>query len=110
VPSTKEDAVLLFHTKEEAQQFYGDGWDEDDLYWYSGEGVLGDMRWTRANVAIRDHGDSGAELLLFERAQRTDGLWRLLHRMRYVAHKYAKRPDKSGRERKAIIFALKAVR
>src|SRR5262245_39394544 len=55
VPSRREKTVLLFHTKERAQQFYGDGWDSDGLYWYSGEGTSGEMKWTAANRAVRDH-------------------------------------------------------
>lgn len=106
VPSGREPVVLLFHTKERTQQFYGDGWDDDGLYWYSAEGVMGDMRWTAGNLAVRDHGANNSTLLLFERARRAGGLWRLKHRMRYVAHKYERRPDKSGVTRRAIIFAL----
>ena len=106
VPSSQEPVVLLFHTDEPAHQFYGDGWDEDGLYWYSGEGLSGGMRWTAANKAVRDHAADNRSLLLFERVQRQDGLWRFAGEMRYVAHKYETRPDKNDRPRRAIVFAL----
>jgi 5-methylcytosine-specific restriction enzyme A len=77
VPSKREPAVLLFHTEEPTQQFYRDGFDDKGVYWYSAEGSSGDMTWTPANRAIRDHAELGLDLLFFERAQRKDGLWRL---------------------------------
>src|SRR5438128_1300469 len=76
VRSGREPVVLLFHTEEAAQQFYSDGFDESGVYWYSGEGTSGDMEWTSANRAIRDHAEIGLDLFLLERAQRKDGLWR----------------------------------
>jgi hypothetical protein len=78
VRSSREPVVLLFHTEELSQQFYRDGFDERGVYWYSGEGTLGDMTWTAANRAVRDHEEVGLDLFFFERAQRKDGLWRFV--------------------------------
>src|SRR4051794_32860724 len=60
-PSKREPVVLLFHTKEKVQQFYSDGLDPDGIYWYSGEGTIGDMKWTAGNRAVRDHMDLGLD-------------------------------------------------
>jgi 5-methylcytosine-specific restriction enzyme A len=106
VPCRAENVVLLFHTREPSQQFYSDGLDDDGIYWYSGEGTLGDMTWTSANRSVRDHAASGCELLLFERIQRREGLWQYAKKMRYVAHKTETRKDRRGTLRKAILFAL----
>lgn len=106
VASPKEPVVLLFHTKEPSQQFYKDGFDKDGIYWYSGEGTRGDMNWTPANRAIRDHMSEGKDLLLFERVQRVNGLWCLVHTMRYLKHQEEIRPDKEGKSRRAIVFGL----
>ncbi|QDT74825.1 HNH endonuclease [Lacipirellula limnantheis] len=106
VTSSREPVVLLFHTEEPAQQFYQDGFDEDGVYWYSGEGTVGDMQWTIANRAIRDHVADGRDVLLFERVQRKDGLWRYSHAVSYFDHTLEDRPDKNGNPRKAIIFKL----
>src|SRR5262245_54624772 len=65
VPLKHEPFVLLFHSEEPAQRFYRDGFGEDGLYWYSGEGISGDMQWTSANRAVRDHMQDGRGLLLF---------------------------------------------
>jgi len=106
VPCRDEGVVLLFHTAEPSQQFYSDGLDDDGIYWYSGEGTRGDMTWTAANRAVRDHTADGCELLLFERVQRREGLWQYANKMRYVAHKTESRKDRRGGMRKAILFAL----
>jgi 5-methylcytosine-specific restriction protein A len=106
VTSPREPIVLLFHTEEPSQQFYTDGFDSDGVYWYSGEGTIGDMEWTRANRAIRDHMTEGRDLLLFERVQRKEGLWRYSHAMRYLDYRQETRPDKEGHPRQAIVFGL----
>jgi hypothetical protein len=107
VPSRREPVVLLFHTEEPIQQFYRDGFDRDGVYWYSGEGTVGDMKWTSGNRSVRDHAQAGADLLLFERAQRKDGLWRFSSNLHYSGHKIEPRPDKKGQERSAIVFGLR---
>ena len=106
VRSKREPVVLLFHTEEPIQQFYRDGFDDDGVYWYSGEGSTGDMDWTPSNCAIRDHSQLGLDLLFFERAQRKDGLWRFAHIFHYLFHKTEERIDKSDGRRSAIIFGL----
>ena len=72
MPSKQEPVVLLFHTEEPAQQFYLDGFDANGIYWYSGEGTAGDMTWTPANRAVRDHVQVGNDLFFFQRVQRKD--------------------------------------
>jgi 5-methylcytosine-specific restriction protein A len=109
VPCKREPVVLLFHTEEPGQQFYRDGFDGDGVYWYSGEGTAGDMRWTASNRAVRDHAQLGLDLLFFERAQRKDGLWRFAQIFQYFSHKEEPRIDRAGKRRSAIIFALLSV-
>lgn len=109
VPSTREPIILLFHTQEKVNQFYKDGFDEDEIYWYSGEGFTGDMTWGVANTSIRDHIETGKELLLFERAQRKEGLWRFMGSVQCIGHKREMRPDRAGNLRSAIVFGLSKV-
>lgn len=106
VPSVREPVVLLFHTKEPGRQFYRDGFDEQGVYWYSGEGSAGDMRWNATNRAIRDHQTRGTDLLFFERAQRRGGLWRFQGAMICATVKTEPRPDIDGGIRTAIVFGL----
>lgn len=109
VPSTRENVILLFHTKEKDRQFYEDRVDPDGVYWYSGEGTLGDMKWTAANRAIRDHDANGRDLLFFERFERQDGLWQFQGERHCICHKEETRPDKSGAPRLGILFGLISV-
>jgi 5-methylcytosine-specific restriction enzyme A len=106
VPSKREPVVLLFHTEEPTQQFYRDGFDDQGLYWYSGEGTVGDMTWTASNRAVRDHAEVGRDLLFLERVQRKDGLWRFAQIFHYFSHKEEQRVDKTGKTRSAIVFSL----
>jgi 5-methylcytosine-specific restriction protein A len=97
---------LLFHTEEPIQQFYRDGFDLEGVYWYSGQGSIGDMEWDHYNRAVRDHAQLGRNLLFFERAQREGGLWRFANTFYYSKHKIEDRVDKAGEMRSAIIFGL----
>lgn len=107
VPSKREKVVLLFHTKEKIQQFYSDGYDPaEGVYWYSGEGTVGDMKWNKENCAIRDHESNNTDMYLFERAQRKGGFWRLYGMVKCLGYKEEIRPDKNRDNRKAIIFSL----
>ena len=106
VPSKREPVIMIFHTEEPAQQFYKDGFDDGGLYRYSAEGSYGHMIWTASNKAVRDHEKLGLDLLLFERAQRKDGLWRFASVMQYVEHNIEQRVDKDGQSRNAIVFGL----
>lgn len=109
VPSTKEPVILCFHTEEPSQQFYKDGWDKTGIYRYTGAGRLGDMSWRAENRAIRDHVEERRDLYLFERAQRTDGLWRLIAPMECVGFDWVVRPDREGNSRQAIVFSLQTL-
>lgn len=104
--SSSEPVALLFSTKEPSQQFYDDGLDDEGVYWYSGEGSTGDMRWTKANKAVRDHMADGRDLFLFERVQRKDGIWQFIGPMRYLEHRQEVRDDKLKNPRQAIVFGL----
>lgn len=106
VPSTTEPVILLFHTEEGAQQFYGDGTDANGVYWYSGMGAKGDMDWNYANRAVRDHAADGRDLFLFERVQRQGGYWKFSHVMHCAGWKELTRPDQNGKSRRAFIFGL----
>lgn len=106
VPSVNEPAALLFHTEEGAHQFYGDGFDDEGVYWYSGMGATGDMEWNFANRVVRDHAVDNRDLYLFERFQRQGGYWTLSHQVHCLGYREEQRPDREGRMRRAIVFGL----
>lgn len=62
-PSKKVPAVLFFTDPTTGHQHgYYDGWDDDGLFNYVGEGQKGDQQFVRGNKAIREHRDFGRSL------------------------------------------------
>jgi hypothetical protein len=57
---------LLLFTGTGEHYGYHDGWDKNGVFLYSGEGQIGDMKFTGGNKAIRDHSKNGKDLHLFE--------------------------------------------
>ncbi|MGH7381604.1 MAG: HNH endonuclease [Candidatus Methylomirabilales bacterium] len=95
--------IMLFSGGGE-QYGYRDGWDENKVFLYSGEGQLGNMQFTAGNKAIRDHSRDGKDLHLFE--QVGDGQVCYLGCFICCSWNYRQAKDKSGKTRRAIIFHL----
>lgn len=96
--------VFLF-TGDAGEEFgYADEFQPDGLYWYTGEGQLGDMQMAKGNAAICRHQSTNKSLLLFEAAQ--TGHARFVGEMAYVGHHTEKRPDREQKLRQAIVFHL----
>jgi hypothetical protein len=98
------DFILLFTSPSGEQYGYKDGWVNEKLYLYTGEGQSGDMTFTRGNLAIRNHLDDKKDLHLFEYTK--SGFVRYVGQMMYVGFKERKGIDKNGNPRKIIVFEL----
>lgn len=57
---------MLFTGETGNQYGYIDGWSEEGVFFYMGEGQRGDMTFVRGNLAIRDHIANGKDIHLFE--------------------------------------------
>ncbi|MBW8327604.1 MAG: HNH endonuclease [Thiobacillus sp.] len=106
--STPSDAryIFLFTGEVGEQHGYQDGFEENGVFMYTGEGQRGDMEFIRGNKAIRDHAQSGKELLLFE-AMRQKGYYRF--KGEFVCAGYDDTqtgPDTEKKPRKLIRFQL----
>lgn len=65
-PSSKSPVVMIFSDPASGEQYgYFDGWHEDGLFHYSGEGQAGDQVMKRGNKAIHEHQVMGRELHIF---------------------------------------------
>lgn len=62
--------LFIFSGASGKQHGYKDGWDGDKVFSYSGEGQSGDMRFTKGNLALRDHIRNGKRVFLFEYVQK----------------------------------------
>lgn len=65
-PSSKYPYIFIFSGKSGHQHGYQDGWDNPNVFSYTGEGQVGDMQFTRGNLALRDHKQNGKRVFLFE--------------------------------------------
>lgn len=99
--------IMLFSSDSGGDYGYRDGWTDDGLFLYSGEGQAGDMVFERGNKAIRDHHETGKSLHLFNGVGR--GQVEYVGEFSYVGHRERKLSDKDGVMRSGIVFELKPV-
>jgi len=96
---------LLLFTGEAGRQYgYVDGWTEDGVFLYTGEGQQGDMEFTRGNRAIRDHAADGRDLHLFRNVGK--GCVEYVGWMVCTGHEVREGTDGCGGRRKVIVFEL----
>lgn len=98
------DLVIIFTGEQGEEYGYQDGWTNDGVFMYTGEGQIGDMDFIRGNRAIRYHIDAGEDLHLFEYVDQ--GLVRYLSQMFCIGYQRSTAPDREGDNRSVIIFEL----
>jgi 5-methylcytosine-specific restriction protein A len=97
--------IFLFSSSSGRQHGYQDGWNEEGVYFYTGEGQSGDMQFVRGNLAIRDHAADGKDIHLFEALAQGEG-YRYLGRFDCAGWEYRRGPDTAGQDRQVIVFHL----
>jgi 5-methylcytosine-specific restriction protein A len=98
--------IFLFTGESGEQYGYGwDGWNEDGVYLYTGEGQVGDMQFVRGNKAIRAHLEDGKDLLMFEILGKGKGV-RFVGYFACASWEVRTGPDLKGNNREVIIFHL----
>lgn len=65
-PSASFPYIFIFTGKSGRQHGYKDGWRNPNIFSYTGEGQTGDMKFTKGNLALRDHIQNGKRVFLFE--------------------------------------------
>jgi 5-methylcytosine-specific restriction enzyme A len=89
------------------QHGYEDRWsDEGTTFFYYGEGQLGDMKFTKGNLALRDHVSNGEDVHLFEEVPKKSGYLRYKGQMVCIGKDWVDAPDTKQNMRKAILFEL----
>ena len=58
-PSSVNPIIFIFSGNSGGQYGYEDGWDNENIFRYSGEGQIGDMEFTRGNKSILNHKEDG---------------------------------------------------
>ena len=89
------------------QHGYEDRWSDDGTtFFYYGEGQIGDMRFIKANLALRDHSANGEDVHLFEEVRSKSGYLRYRGQMVCTGYESVNAPDTKQNMRKAILFEL----
>jgi 5-methylcytosine-specific restriction protein A len=102
----KEFPVVFIFSGASGEAFgYKDGWTNDGIFEYTGEGQQGDMTFTAGNKAIRDHRQNGRDLFLFEDLGKGKGV-RFAGLFECATVREAEGTDKSKQPRKIIVFDL----
>lgn len=101
-PSRSHPYVFIFSGKSGKQHGYEDGWDNPNIFTYTGEGQLGDMEFTRGNLALRDHLINGKRVFLFESINK--GYVKFITEVEVFDYDYFETIDTSGKIRIGIKF------
>ncbi|MBK7431045.1 MAG: HNH endonuclease [Bacteroidetes bacterium] len=64
-PCSKFPYIFIFSGKTGRQHGYKDEWLNTNIFSYTGEGQIGDMKFTKGNLALRDHLAHGKRVFLF---------------------------------------------
>jgi len=97
--------IFIFSGKTGKQHGYEDGWDDDNYFWYSGEGQIGDMTFDYGNKILLNHQNLGKKIFLFENSNQS-GYWTFIDELKLVNYEYYMCPDREGNQRKGIKFKL----
>ena len=106
-PSAKVPYIFIFSGKSGAQYGYRDGWDNHNIFSYTGEGQEGDMQFIKGNLALKEHINKGKRVFLFE--IEGGGFVKFSSEMEFYDADYFETPDKNGRNRIGIRFFLKRI-
>ena len=104
-PTRSHPFIFIFSGKTGTQYGYKDGWDNENVFSYTGEGQDGDMQFIRGNLALKDHLDNAKRVFLFEN-ERT-GYVKFVCELEFFDYDYFDTPDKNGKERIGIKFFFK---
>lgn len=97
--------IFIFTGKSGEQHGYADGWQDEGVFLYTGEGQLGDMQFIRGNAAIRDHIEKGKDLLLFQSLGKSKPV-RFMGTFACQSWDVIEGQDTAGDTRKSIQFHL----
>lgn len=97
-------AIFLFTGDSGIEYGYEDGWKEDGIFYYTGEGQIGDMEFNRGNKAIKDHLSNGKSLHLFKKL--SGGYVQYCGEMIFIGYHLKEGFDRQNNTRQLIVFHL----
>jgi 5-methylcytosine-specific restriction protein A len=107
ITPSKHHLIFLVTGISGRQHGYEDHWSDDSgTFFYYGEGQNGDMKFTKANLALRDHSMRGEDVHLFGDTPKKRGYLRYQGQMVCTGFTWVNAPDTNKRMRNAILFEL----
>lgn len=106
-PAAKFPFIFIFTGKSGGQHGYEDQWDNENVFTYTGEGQVGDMTYTRGNLALRDSLSQGKRVFLFESLG--GGNVKFVAEIEFFDCDYFETKDTNGHLRRGIKFFFKRV-
>lgn len=106
-PSGDFPMIFIFSVPSGHQHGYKDRWENDDVFSYTGAGQIGDMTFTRSNLALLNHREDGRRVFLFIGTRKA--FVRFEAELEVIDFDFFRGPDRNGNERDAIKFFLKRV-
>lgn len=97
--------IFIFTGKSGHQHGYEDGWDNPNVFSYTGEGQIGDMVFSKGNLALRDHILNGKRVFLFEHYKK--GFVKFVTEVEVFDTGYINTHDRLGQLRIGIKFFFK---
>lgn len=104
-PTSNYNYIFIFSGKSGKQHGYQDGWDNPNVFTYTGEGQSGDMQFTRGNLALKDHLKNGKRVFLFE--SESSGYVRFKSELEFYDVDYFETNDTAGITRLGLKFFFK---
>lgn len=101
--SKDKPMVFIFSGKEGKIYGYEDGWQDDNTFFYTGEGQVGDQEFKEGNKALRDHVENGKDVYLLE-SLGGKGLHRFVSQLTCIGYHFEQAKDKLNNYRKMIVF------
>jgi hypothetical protein len=103
--SAKAPFIFIFSGKTGKKHGYQDGWDNPNVFSYTGEGQKGNMEFTKGNLALREHLIQNRRVFLFEFVRK--GEWMFQDEVEYLDFSYGEILDTDGELRQGIRFFFK---
>ena len=104
-PSSKFPFIFIFSGSSGKQHGYKDNWVNSNVFSYTGEGQDGDMKFSKGNLALRDHLKNGKRVFLFESIG--SGMVKFVTEVEFFDADYFDTHDTKGINRIAIKFFFK---
>lgn len=105
--SAKFPYIFIFSGATGHQHGYKDQWENENIFSYTGEGQLNDMRFIKGNLALRDQLKNGKRVFLFIQTMKAHVKFEAELELDNVD--YFIGPDRNGQDRTAIKFFFRRV-